>query len=241
MKRPRLPTNRESSSIHQFNKELFSWLAPNYDQVVNRLSFRQDARWKAELVGSIPPLTAPRCLDLGCGTGGFLVALSGRFPEAMLVGADLTQSMIITARSARKIGRWLPTVQNAEALAFPSEVFDVVTCGYLLRNTADLNAVICEIARVLKPGGWLVTLDFLQSESPMASRFKQLVFSSWGRLIGATQLGDQGAFESIGWTLGHLPSPGKMDELLHDAGLTPVKKWKFLMGVTGGSIARREG
>ena len=110
----------------------------------------------AEIEACAPPdWTGARMLDVGCGDGGFLVAMSRRGAGAY--GVDLDRFNI--AGAYMRARSWqLPiaaTVASATALPYPSCVFDVVTCGDVIEHVAEPLAALHEIERILQPGGYL--------------------------------------------------------------------------------------
>ena len=104
-------------------------------------------------------------LDIGCGTGRFLVQIKSNWPRLPVIGLDLSPHYLAEARA--RLASWSRSafVQGAaEAAPFPDGHFDVVTSVYLLHELprAVRHAALGEMARVLKPGGLLLVLDSLQ-------------------------------------------------------------------------------
>jgi len=143
----------------RYVRTLFATIADRYDFITIALSYGQDRRWKRRLIGLVGPPRGLRVLDLATGTGDIAFALAERGAE--VVGLDVTHRMIELAHAKRD--RRIPArflVGDMLALPFPSRSFDAVTVGYGLRNVPDLAVAIDEIARVVKPGGRLLSLDF---------------------------------------------------------------------------------
>ena len=136
---------------------MFHTIAPRYDFITRAFSYGMDKRWKRVLVetAELPP--APLILDLASGTGDFSRLAVRRDPEARPVAADITERMLVLARQ-RGVER--AACADALLLPFPDGVFDCVCVGYGLRNFPDLKLAVSEIARVTRPGGLLLTLDF---------------------------------------------------------------------------------
>jgi demethylmenaquinone methyltransferase/2-methoxy-6-polyprenyl-1,4-benzoquinol methylase len=143
----------------RYVRALFATIADRYDFITVALSYGQDHRWKRRLIGFVGPPRGLRVLDLATGTGDIAFALAERGAE--VVGLDVTPRMIELAHAKRdgRIPVWF-LVGDMLALPFPSQSFDAVTVGYGLRNVPDLAVAIDEIARVVKPGGRLLSLDF---------------------------------------------------------------------------------
>src|SRR5882762_11782835 len=167
----------------RYVRALFATIADRYDFITVALSYGQDRRWKRRLIELASPRPGARALDLATGTGDLAFALARR--GARVVGLDITLRMIELAREKRersteRLARGDPaerdvqTLQGARgvrpsvhflvgdmlALPFPGASFDIVTTGYGLRNVPDLALAIEEIARVLTPGGQVLSLDF---------------------------------------------------------------------------------
>ena len=146
------------------NRALFTTIADRYDLITAVLSYGQDARWKRTLIERARLQPGERVLDLACGTGD--IAFAAAAAGARVVGLDLTHRMLQLA--AQKSGTAGLVTGDMTTLPFGPQTFDVVTTGYGLRNVPDLNLAIDEIARVLRPGGRLLSLDF---NRPAAGRW----------------------------------------------------------------------
>ncbi len=143
---------------------LFRGLPARYDALSAALSFGQDPRWRRALVDAAAPRASERVLDVATGTGLVAAAVLARVGESQitLVGIDQSAEMLAAARArfASAPARVELIEGEAEALPFADASFDVVTVTYLLRYVADPAAVVAELARVLRPGGRLASLEF---------------------------------------------------------------------------------
>jgi ubiquinone/menaquinone biosynthesis C-methylase UbiE len=111
------------------------------------------------------PRTA-KLLDVACGTGAFLREVKRNHPRLGVTGLDLSPPYLAVAR--RRLAAWSRATLcqgNAEAMPFADASFDIVTCIYLLHELPGRvrRAVAGEIRRVLRPGGWLILVDSLQT------------------------------------------------------------------------------
>jgi demethylmenaquinone methyltransferase/2-methoxy-6-polyprenyl-1,4-benzoquinol methylase len=142
--------------------ELFRGLPARYDALSAALSFWQDPRWRRALVDSVAPVPGQRILDVATGTGMVAAELRSRC-DCEVVGIDQSAEMLAGAR-ARFAGSDASRVQliegQAEALPFADESFDALTVTYLLRYVEDPRATVGELARVLRPGGRVASLEF---------------------------------------------------------------------------------
>ncbi|MBI4302527.1 MAG: class I SAM-dependent methyltransferase [Chloroflexi bacterium] len=147
-------------------RHLFSPIAIGYDRAAQLLSLYQYRYWHRFLLSriSLPKRngSAPaRVLDMATGTGALALALLDN-PNLEVVGADITRTMLLQARTrANHNGVLLHLVEcSAEAPPFADNTFDAVVFAYLLRYVADVPSVLAGLTRLLKPGGSLVSLDF---------------------------------------------------------------------------------
>ena len=137
-------------------RELFAPLGPSYDRVGATLSLGQDPRWRRFLVARLPA-RGGHVLDVATGTG--LVAAELLRRGFRVTGLDQSPEMLEAARR-RFNGRVELVHGSAESLPFPDLAFDHLTFTYLLRYVDDPGATLAELARVIRPGGVLASLEF---------------------------------------------------------------------------------
>jgi demethylmenaquinone methyltransferase / 2-methoxy-6-polyprenyl-1,4-benzoquinol methylase len=136
--------------------ELFAPLAPTYDRVGALLSLGQDPRWRRFLTSRLPR-DGGTVLDVATGTG--LVAVELRRRGFRVTGLDQSPEMLARAR-ARFEGDVELVEASADAIPFPDGAFDHLTVTYLLRYVDDPAATLRELARVVRPGGIVASLEF---------------------------------------------------------------------------------
>jgi ubiquinone/menaquinone biosynthesis methyltransferase len=146
-------------------RRLFATIADRYDLITVLLSWGRDRAWKRRVIreGRVRP--GDHVVDLACGTGD--IALLAAQAGAIVTGLDITMRMIQLARAkAAAAGaggtphRARFAVADMTWLPLADASADLVTTGYGLRNVPVLDDTIAEIARVLRPRGRLVSLDF---------------------------------------------------------------------------------
>ena len=181
---PSTPLDKSGRAI----QDMFAGVAPRYDLLNHVLSANLDVVWRRKAVDALGLPPGSEVLDLCCGTGDQSVALKKR--GARVASADFCVPMLAIAR--RKFGRLgspRPSALAADALAlpFPSGRFHGATVSFGLRNVADLDASLRQLARVLRPGGRLVVLELAVPELPVLRQlylFYFLRLLPWiGRLI----------------------------------------------------------
>ncbi len=190
---PALPLDKQAASI----RRMFARVAPRYDLLNHLLSGFLDRVWRRRLARSLAAALrrGDRILDLCCGTGDQAEAL--RRVGFRVVAADFCLPMLAFARPkfARERGP-RPEPLNADALAlpFPPGEFDGATVSFGLRNVADLDRALAELARVVRPGGELAVLEFTV---PAWQPLKGLYLFYFRRLLprlGAAVSGDGSAY-----------------------------------------------
>jgi demethylmenaquinone methyltransferase/2-methoxy-6-polyprenyl-1,4-benzoquinol methylase len=142
--------------------ELFRGLPRRYDALSAALSFWQDPRWRRALVSAVAPRAGERVLDVATGTGMVAAELRSR-ADCSVVGIDQSAEMLAAARArfAATDSAGVELVEGqAEALPFGEASFDALTFTYLLRYVDDPRATVAELARVVRPGGRVASLEF---------------------------------------------------------------------------------
>jgi demethylmenaquinone methyltransferase / 2-methoxy-6-polyprenyl-1,4-benzoquinol methylase len=141
--------------------ELFHGLPRRYDRLSAALSFWQDPRWRRALVDAVAPRAGERVLDVATGTGMVAGELRRR-ADCTVVGLDQSPEMLAAARArfADGAARVELVEGEAESLPFDEESFDALTFTYLLRYVDDPPATMRELARVVRPGGRVASLEF---------------------------------------------------------------------------------
>ncbi|HEX2562269.1 MAG TPA: class I SAM-dependent methyltransferase [Acidimicrobiales bacterium] len=154
----------------RFAQQLFQGLPRRYDLLAEALSFGQNRRWRRAMVDSVVDGGPTTVLDVATGTAGVAVQLARR-TGARVTGIDITEAMLRRGRAAvRQEGlqaRIALVSGQAELLPFPVATFDALTFTYLLRYVADPAATLAELARVVRPGGAVASLEFHLPPQPL--------------------------------------------------------------------------
>jgi ubiquinone/menaquinone biosynthesis methyltransferase len=223
-----------------YNRRLFTTIAPRYDLITRLLSYGQDARWKrrvAEVVRAEGP--EGRALDLACGTGD--IALASAADDRDVVGLDLTLTMLrLAVRRSGGAGvraSWI--CGDMTRLPFADASFSVVTAGYGLRNVPVLEAAVSEIARVLRPGGLFVSLDFNKPESRLMRAIYLGYLTAVGSAIGLALHGDADTYRYIPHSIRRYPGAEGVAARLRGAGFAPVRVEPKLGGLMTIHVARK--
>ena len=220
-----------------YNRRLFSTIAPRYDLITRLLSYGQDARWKRrvrEIVEAEAHAPRRRVLDLACGTGDVAISLA---PGRGVVGLDLTLPMLEIARRRSSPVAWL--AGDMTRLPFADASFDVVTTSYGLRNVPEIDAAVGEVARVLRPGGLLVSLDFNKPASPVVRAVYLGYLTVAGGLLGLLLHGDSETYRYIPHSIRRYPGARGVADLMRRHGFGDVRIEPKLGGLMTIHVARR--
>ena len=146
-----------------FAQALFAGLPARYDRLAAVLSLGQDGRWRREIIDHIAASHPATVLDVATGPAGVALALAER-TEASIIGIDVSADMLGRGQrnvvAAGRTDRISLVLGQGERLPFADATFDALTFTYLLRYVADPAATIAELARVVRPGGTMASLEF---------------------------------------------------------------------------------
>jgi demethylmenaquinone methyltransferase/2-methoxy-6-polyprenyl-1,4-benzoquinol methylase len=216
-------------------RRLFHTIAGRYDLITVLLSFGRDRAWKRRLVSLGPIGAGTRVLDVACGTGDIAFEAAGR--GARVAGLDITERMVRLAR--KKPGCPPVLVGDILALPFADGSFDVVTAGYGLRNVPELQPALREIARVLRPGGVLLSLDFNRPANPLVRALYLAYLRVAGGALGWALHRDADTYRYIPATILRYPGAAAVVDLMRDQGFVSAEWLPVLGGLMAIHRARR--
>lgn len=187
----------------RFALRLFADLPARYDRLAAILSMGQDRRWRREMIAHIAPSQPGLVLDVATGPAGVAIDLSECVP-GRIVGIDLSADMLDRGRrnvaDAGLAHRITLVRGQGEHLPFPDATFDALTFTYLLRYVADPAATLAELARVVRPGGSVASLEFAVPIDPWW-RWSWRLYTRLLLPLGGAVLGGRPWFE-VGRFLG---------------------------------------
>jgi demethylmenaquinone methyltransferase/2-methoxy-6-polyprenyl-1,4-benzoquinol methylase len=222
-------------------EDLFATIAPRYDLINDLQSFGLHRLWKRRLIRLAGIRPGELALDVCCGTGDVAFALAAA--GATVTGFDFSEPMLAVARNrARAVAPGAsPVFQQGDALNLPfaDASFDVVTISYGLRNLADFDRGVRELARVLRPGGRLLVLDFGKPDNALW-RWGYFQYLRWlVPIFGRLFCGDGDTHGYILESLKKYPAQRGVDAKLAELGWTDRRVVNLLGGVMGISYGRR--
>lgn len=215
---------------------MFDKISGKYDFLNRLLSLGIDKSWRKKALKTLLPYPHDHILDIATGTGDLAFMAEAILKPVSITGVDLSQGMLEIAK--KRLGGRKKTKSNiiflkgdAEKLELASDTFDAAIVAFGVRNFGDLQAGLCEINRVLKPGGKLMVLEFTK---PRIFPFRQLFhiyFRNVLPLIGAFTSGDKKAYKYLFESVQAFPDFELFNQELTRAGFEKPKYQSLSAGI----------
>ena len=212
---------------------VFDSVAGKYDLMNDLMSGGLHRAWRAYTVMVANLREGQRVLDIAGGTGDLALAFSKKVgTTGQVVHTDINEAMLRTGRDRLlDAGVILPTVVcDAEKLPFPDGHFDVVSVAFGLRNMTHKDAALREMARVLKPGGKLLVLEFSQVAGPLRKAYDLYSFKVLPRL-GSLVAGDAESYRYLAESIRMHPNQQELKALMKSNGFGHVDFHNMTAGV----------
>jgi demethylmenaquinone methyltransferase/2-methoxy-6-polyprenyl-1,4-benzoquinol methylase len=208
---------------------LFTRIARHYDLMNRLMTFGQDQRWRRLAAQRAALKPGDLILDLGAGTGDLSLALRKMDPDARVISADFNPVMLAGAR-----GKGLNSLVVADALSLPfnTNQYDALVSGFLVRNVSDLDQVLGEMARVLRPGGRLVILDTTRPRRNSLLPFIRFYLRVIIPLLGTLVTGDREAYRYLPSSTEGFLSAEELAGIISAAGFIEVSYQRLMFGAT---------
>jgi demethylmenaquinone methyltransferase/2-methoxy-6-polyprenyl-1,4-benzoquinol methylase len=210
---------------------MFDRIARRYDLLNTVLSFGADARWRrrAALAARLP--VDGRALDVACGSGKLTGELRRLASRGLVVGLDFSGRMLQVAAAEVPGPRYVRG--DGLRLPFADGAFDAVTVAFGLRNFADPQRGLCEMRRVLRPGGRAVVLEFVRPRpGPVGAAYRAYLVHVLPR-IGGVVSGDRSAYRYLSQTVDAYRSPEELVALASRAGWREARIDLLTLGTVG--------
>lgn len=213
-------------------REMFDSIAGRYDLLNHVLSLQQDRYWRYRAARrALARTSRPRVLDLCCGTGDLALALKRRDRSAKVFCADFSFAML---RHAKEKQAGDPPMQvDALSLPFANESLDVITVAFGVRNWADRARGFREAARVLRPGGRFVVLEFSKPPDTWFGALYRFYSKHVMPKVGSVLSSNRQAYSYLPESVAAFRSPEELTAELEGAGFQQVEVVTF----AGGTVA----
>ena len=220
-------------------KGVFDSVASKYDLMNDLMSMGLHRAWKAYTVMVANLHEGDQVLDIAGGTGDLALAFARKVGRSgRVVHTDINEAMLRVGRDRlTDKGILLPTlVCDAEKLPFPDHHFNLVSVAFGLRNMTHKDVALAEMARVLKPGGKLLVLEFSKVAKPLEKAYDWYSFKVLPRM-GQLVAGDASSYQYLAESIRMHPSQDELKALMKSSGFGHVD----YHNLTGGLVALHVG
>jgi demethylmenaquinone methyltransferase / 2-methoxy-6-polyprenyl-1,4-benzoquinol methylase len=224
---------------------MFDAIAPRYDLLNHVLSAGLDRRWRDRAVDALALPPGARVLDLCTGTADLAIAAVRRSTIASAIGIDFAGEMLRLGQ-AKVIREGLVDsirLVRADATQVPlaSASCDAATIAFGIRNVAEPAKALAELARVLRPGGRLVILEFGQPRIPGLRTFYAWYFRYVLPFVGRRVSKHRSAYSYLPASVGAFPPPDEFSRTIAAAGFSQVRPIPLTFGIVYLYVAERAG
>ncbi len=212
---------------------VFDSVASRYDVMNDVMSMGLHRVWKAYTIAVSGAREGQQVLDIAAGTGDLTQQFARKVgPGGLVVHTDINEAMLRTGRDRLlDAGMGLPAACcDAEKLPFPDARFDIVSVAFGLRNMTHKDIALAEMARVLKPGGKLLVLEFSQVAAPLRRVYDWYSFKVLPRM-GQLIAGDAQSYQYLAESIRMHPPQAELKRMMKAAGLGHVDVHNLSAGV----------
>ncbi len=213
---------------------MFTAIADRYDLLNSLLSFRRDGAWRRFTASRAILQTGGLALDVGTGTGELARHLARQNNESTILGLDFCPEMLQKAETKLTNSPGKKRIQlilgDILRLPFPDSTFDCVTISFALRNVADIAGAFHEMARVVKGGGRVVSLELTRPSPSLVRAVYYIYLHHIAPYIGGLLSGRREAYTYLPESILEFPSPEKVKEIMQQAGLQKVETHHLTLG-----------
>jgi demethylmenaquinone methyltransferase/2-methoxy-6-polyprenyl-1,4-benzoquinol methylase len=218
-------------------RRMFGEIAGRYDLLNHLLSLNVDRYWRWRTVRSVRPQGEEPILDLCTGTGDLALAYyRAGGGQVSVIGADFCHEMLALGDRKRLRaginGRLAFVGADAQRLPFPDDHFQIVCVAFGLRNVANTDRGLKEMARVCRPGGRVAVLEFSmprwQPCRAVYGWYFRRVLPKIGQWLARNR---DSAYEYLPQSVGEFPQGDALAEKMRDAGLHDVGWQSLTLGI----------
>ena len=212
---------------------VFRSVASNYDLMNDLMSMGMHRYWKRFAIEMSGARAGQSVLDVASGSGDLAAAFAQRVgPAGRVVMTDINEAMLRVGRDKLMDRGLFPPLAlcDAEKLPFPDGTFDLVSVAFGLRNMTHKDRALAEMARVTRPGGRVIVLEFSKPWKPLAPAYDAYSFSVLP-VLGKYVARDEGAYRYLAESIRMHPDQETLKAMMGEAGLDRVEYFNLTAGV----------
>jgi demethylmenaquinone methyltransferase / 2-methoxy-6-polyprenyl-1,4-benzoquinol methylase len=215
-------------------RAMFNNIARRYDFLNHFLSLGVDLYWRKKVIKILNAFQPKEILDVATGTGDLAIQIAKIKPHK-IIGIDIAEEMLVIANEKikkKKLNNLIKVYPaDSENLPFDDKVFDAVTVAFGVRNFENLEKGICEMFRVLKPGGKVVILEFsLPTKFPVKQLYRfyfKYILPLFGRIVSKNKF----AYSYLPESVSAFPQGIEFTRIMEQSGFSATKHIKLTFGI----------
>ncbi len=216
--------NKESKKI----RSMFNNISHRYDFLNHFFSANVDKIWRKKTVKALKGEKIERVLDVACGTLDLAVDFAKEFPEADIIGVDFAEKMLERGLKKIKGRRIYPIHGDGSRLPFKDNTFDAVSIAFGIRNFEDMEKGLREFARVLKPNGVLLILEFTPNKNPFFNFYTGYLMPFLAKLF----MSDGNSYKYLHKSVKEFPDGEKFKKIIEKQGFRDVEFFRLPFGIS---------
>ncbi len=216
--------DKESRKI----RSMFNSISHRYDFLNHFFSANVDKVWRKKTVNALKGEKVEKILDVACGTLDLAVDFSKKFPNADIVGVDFAEKMLEKGLKKIKGKKIYPVHADGLKLPFKDKSFDVVSIAFGIRNFEDMEKGLKEFARVLKPGGVLLILEFTPNKNPFFNFYTGYLMPFLAKLFSS----DKDSYRYLHKSVKEFPDGETFKKIIEKQGFDNVRFFKLPFGIS---------
>jgi len=230
----------EATEWSEYNKKFFDGLAEKYDATNVLHSLGTKKKFDRQAVGHMPIKPDSHVLDLCTGSGDIAILMAKLHPDIRITAIDASDRMLDVAK--RKAAGLLERIQftqgDALNLPYPDSSFDAAVISFGLRNLTDLKAGLREMARVVRPGGFVCNIDQGKPRNRLFNLIYEIQFKRVAPILGKLifHRGEYNSFRYLPESNKYFPDQKSLAVIMREIGFIRVSIHEYWFGAVAQQI-----
>jgi demethylmenaquinone methyltransferase/2-methoxy-6-polyprenyl-1,4-benzoquinol methylase len=238
-----LPYNLEDKSKKEQVAEMFNNISSKYDFLNRFLSVGIDVLWRKAALSFLKQDKPQKILDIATGTADFALEAHRQFPEAEIIGVDISAGMLEKGKEKIKHRKLEKKIQlqlgDSERLLFEDSTFDAVIVAFGVRNFENLEKGLADMLRVLKPKGKVVILEFSKPKKTPIKQLYNFYFKNILPAIGKMVSKDARAYTYLPESVQVFPEGKTFTDILEKIGFKNVSCKPLSFGISSVYVGQK--